>query len=96
MHLISRSLLKKDNLIDIQELKKPDNMETRGMMRAYLGTIPDYSSSNTVGVLLSGVSKGGPADKAGVQASDIIIGLGIKKIENKPSSPITTLGKLCD
>jgi len=82
MHLIARSLLQEDTLIDIQSLKKPDSMETRGMMRAYLGTIPDYSSSNTVGVLLSGVSKGGPADKAGVQAGDIIIGLGIKKIEN--------------
>lgn len=52
-----------------------------GRLRAYLGTIPDYAEE-VRGVLLSGVSKGGPADKAGVQSRDVIIELAGKKIEN--------------
>ncbi len=80
--LISRSLMQREALIPYQSMKKPDSLKKRGMMRAYLGTIPDYSSGDTKGVLLSGVSKSGPADKAGVKGGDIIIGLGGKKIEN--------------
>ena len=51
-------------------------------MRAYLGTIPDYSQGDTKGVKLSGVSPIGPAAKAGVKAGDIIIKLGGKEITN--------------
>jgi predicted metalloprotease with PDZ domain len=82
MHLISRSLMQREDLIAYQSMKRPENMEKRGMMRAYLGTIPDYSGGDTKGVLLSGVAKGGPAEKAGVKDGDTIIGLGGKKIEN--------------
>lgn len=82
IHLISRSLIQREDLIAYQSMKRPENMEKRGMMRAYLGTIPDYAGGDTKGVLLSGVAKGGPAEKAGVKGGDIIIGLGGKKIEN--------------
>ena len=37
---------------------------SRDTLRAYLGTIPDYTTEGT-GVKLSGVRAGGPADKAG-------------------------------
>ena len=50
-------------------------------MRAYLGTIPDYAEE-VKGVLLSGASKDGPADKAGVKSRDVIVELAGKKIEN--------------
>ena len=33
-------------------------------------------------MLLSGVAKGGPAEKAGLRGGDVIIGLAGKKIEN--------------
>jgi len=52
-----------------------------GRLRAYLGTIPDYAEE-VKGVLLSGVSKGGPADAAGVKSRDIIVELAGKQIEN--------------
>ncbi len=52
-----------------------------GRLRAYLGTIPDYAEE-VKGVMLSGVSKDGPADKAGVTARDVIVELAGKKIEN--------------
>ena len=54
---------------------------SRGVMRAYLGTIPDYGS-DVKGVLLSDVTKGAPSDKAGVRGGDIIVELAGKKIEN--------------
>lgn len=54
---------------------------TGGRLRAYLGTIPDYAEEVT-GVLLSGVSKDSPSNKAGVKSRDIIVELAGKKIEN--------------
>ena len=45
---------------------------------AYLGTIPDYTAMQgaTGGVKLSGARPGSPAEKAGVQAGDVLVGLG--------------------
>ncbi|MFQ5422212.1 MAG: M28 family peptidase, partial [Anaerolineae bacterium] len=54
----------------------------REVMRAYLGTIPDYVGEGDGGVKLSGVRAGGPADKAGLQGGDIIIEFGGQNITN--------------
>lgn len=54
---------------------------SRDSMRAYLGTIPDYATE-VKGVKLSGVSGGGPADKAGLQGGDIIVEFAGNKITN--------------
>jgi Tol biopolymer transport system component len=62
----------------VQSVKE---MSTGGRLRAYLGTIPDYAEE-VKGVLLSGASKDGPADKAGVKSRDVIVELAGKKIEN--------------
>jgi hypothetical protein len=52
-----------------------------GGFRVFLGTIPDYSEE-VKGVKLTGVREGSPAEKAGIQAGDIIVEFGGKKIEN--------------
>ena len=62
------------------ERNKPEE-GSRGTLRAYLGTIPDYTTED-VGVKLSGVIAGGPADKAGLKGGDVIIEFGTKKIGN--------------
>ncbi len=54
----------------------------RETLRAYLGTIPDYATEGIVGVKLSGVREGGPADKAGLKAGDVLIEFGGQKIAN--------------
>ncbi|MDE0468424.1 MAG: M28 family peptidase [Candidatus Poribacteria bacterium] len=54
---------------------------SRDTLRAYLGTIPDYTTEGT-GVKLSGVRAGGPADKAGLQGGDIIVQFGGQEITN--------------
>lgn len=65
--------------------KKPSGPAPRGGDRgygAYLGTIPDYSAMQGAqgGVKLSGARPGSPAEQAGVQAEDVLVGLGESKI----------------
>jgi Tol biopolymer transport system component len=50
-------------------------------LRAYLGTIPDYTEE-VKGVKLTGVREGGPAQLAGIQGGDVIVEFGGKTIEN--------------
>ena len=54
---------------------------SRDTLRAYLGTIPDYTTEGT-GVKISGVRAGGPADKAGLKSGDIIVEFGGQQIAN--------------
>jgi hypothetical protein len=49
--------------------------------RAWFGSIPDMAGGVT-GVRFSGVSKGSPAEKAGMQAGDVLIRLGDHDIDN--------------
>jgi hypothetical protein len=57
-----------------------EQVASRGF-RVYMGTIPDYVEQ-VEGVKLTGVRDGSPAAKAGIQAGDIIVGFGDKKIKN--------------
>lgn len=54
---------------------------SRETLRAYLGTIPDYTTE-IKGVKISGVRGGSPAEKAGLQGGDVIVELGAQKIAN--------------
>ncbi len=54
---------------------------TMGNIRIYVGTIPDYAYDGK-GMKISGVKEGGPAEKGGMQAGDIIIKFGEKSVEN--------------
>lgn len=49
--------------------------------RPYFGSIPDFAQDQP-GYALMGVTKGSPADKAGIKKGDIIIQLGDNKIGN--------------
>ncbi len=54
---------------------------SRETLRAYLGTIPDYTTE-VKGVKLSGVRGGSPAEKAGLQGGDVLVEFGTQKITN--------------
>ncbi|MFN9853378.1 MAG: M28 family peptidase [Planctomycetota bacterium] len=82
MGLITRSVASSETIPEFTEQKAPENQGARAAMTAYLGSIPDYAQGDIQGVLLSGVSKDGPAAKAGVQAKDIVIELAGRKVEN--------------
>ncbi len=80
--LMTQELLKPDTKITYQKVEMSANKKAsmRGF-KVFLGTIPDYGS-DVEGVKLSGVRSNGPADKAGVQADDIIVFLAGKEIKN--------------
>ncbi len=82
MGLLARALVTRDEAPDYNEMEKPENMGRSAVLRAYLGTIPDYTGEGIVGTKLGGVTKDAPADKAGLKAGDIIIELAGTKIEN--------------
>lgn len=82
MGLITRSIATTETVPEFTEQKVPENQGARAAMTAYLGSIPDYAQGDIQGVLLSGVSKDGPAAKAGVLAKDIVIELAGRKVEN--------------
>jgi hypothetical protein len=68
--------------------ERPHYLETKqpasgggGGDRPYFGSIPDFSQDQP-GYALTGVTKDGPAEKAGLKAGDIIVRLGESKIGN--------------
>ncbi len=79
---LTRSLASTEQAPDYIRIEKPRHLGSRGRLRAYLGTIPDYAQGNVTGVKLSGVATGGPADQAGVQAGDVVRELAGKAVEN--------------
>lgn len=82
MGLIARSIASSHELPPYEAMEAPRNEGSRGGLRAYLGTIPDYAQGDIVGVKLSGVSPVGPAAKAGIKAGDIIIKLAGQEVKN--------------
>ncbi|MGI9244967.1 MAG: M28 family peptidase, partial [Verrucomicrobiales bacterium] len=82
MALVMRGLLTSDEMPEFTQVTRPENQGQRAGLRAYLGTIPDYAQGGVVGVKLSGVSKGAPADKAGIKAGDVIKSVAGKEVKN--------------
>lgn len=82
MGLIARGVATSPAAPDYVVMEAPKNQNSRGGMRAYLGTIPDYAQGDIKGVKLSGVSPIGPAGKSGVKGGDVIIKLGSKDVLN--------------
>lgn len=80
--LIARAVATAETNPDFVAMEAPKSQGTRGGLRAYLGTIPDYAQGDVKGVKLSGVSPIGPAGKAGVKGGDIIIRLAGKEVLN--------------
>lgn len=54
---------------------------SRASLRAFTGTIPDYTTE-AEGLRLSGVIEGGPADEVGLQEGDVIVEFAGHKITN--------------
>jgi len=82
MAALTRSLATRTDTPDYVAMTQPPTTVGRVNLRAYLGTIPDYTQSEVSGVKLTGVAKGGPAEQAGVQTGDIIIELAGRRVEN--------------
>jgi aminopeptidase YwaD len=59
----------------------PSGGGDRRSFRVTLGIIPDYAEE-TVGLKISGIRPGGPAEKAGLHAGDVIVKMSGKKVMN--------------
>jgi hypothetical protein len=80
--LLTRSLAMREEAPDYIAQAKPKTGASRANLRAYLGTIPDYTETQIRGVLVNGVAKGGPAETGGMRAGDIIVRVAGKAVEN--------------
>jgi aminopeptidase YwaD len=59
-------------------------MGTSARFSVTLGIMPDYAFSGA-GVRVDAVSSGRPAEKAGIQAGDVIVSLGERKVTSVES-----------
>jgi hypothetical protein len=74
-------LAKADTKPQYVEVQGDKEQMGSGGDRPYFGSIPDFAQSEP-GYALSGVTKGGPAERGGLQAGDNIIQFGDSKIGN--------------
>ena len=80
--LVVSELMKPDQVLTYKEVQIKRTQGSKGAMSVSLGTIPAYAGSDEPGVQIQGVRPGGPADQAGLQADDIIVGLNGKEVNN--------------
>ena len=82
-HGLVRDLVENER-IDFSRVERSQGQEgsgSRETLRAYIGSIPDYAT-DVVGVKLSGVRAGSPAEKAGLRGGDVIVEFGSQKVKN--------------
>ncbi len=77
---ITTAVANSDSLPVFTKVESSERQAARGF-NVYVGTIPDYAA-DVEGMKLSGVRAGGPADRAGLQAGDIIIRFGKINVKN--------------
>lgn len=71
---VVRAIADRDARLTPVRVTRPAPIATTGRPRdTYLGSIPDMSASETLGVRLTGVRGGSPADQAGLKAGDVIV-----------------------
>ena len=80
--LLTAAVASREDAPEYVAQEKPGTGASRANLRAYLGTIPDYAGNAADGVLLDGVAKGGPAERGGLRAGDVIVAVAGRRIEN--------------
>lgn len=64
-----------DAKLTFQEAGPRERSTSRRGFRVTLGIMPDFTDSSNNGLLVGGVTKGGPADGAGIKKGDVITGI---------------------
>jgi hypothetical protein len=78
--VIEGLVTRKNSLAYSEVTAKPGTSSRK--LRIYLGTIPNYADDAGKGLLLSGVQKGGPGEKAGLQPGDRVVEMAGHRVEN--------------
>ena len=79
--LIGRNVANRGAPIVFVQVERVAQQGDRASLRAFTGTIPDYTS-DVEGLRLSGVIEGGPAATAGLQEGDVIVEFAGQSITN--------------
>lgn len=80
--LIIKEVMKPDQSLTYNKVAMKPQGANKSSASVSLGTIPAYAGSDEPGVQIQGTRPGGPAQKAGLQQDDIIIGLDGKEVNN--------------
>ncbi len=80
--LLIKEIMKPEQSLSYEEVKVNRQKSSKGASSVSLGTIPAYAGSDEPGVQIQGVRPGGPAEKAGLMADDIIVSLNGKEVSN--------------
>lgn len=80
--LVARSVAGDAANPEYVKVARPAPQRGRRVSNVFLGTIPDYAQEGRAGVAISGVVKDSPAEDAGLQTGDAIIGLGGEDLAN--------------
>ena len=79
--LIARNVANRDAALEFVRVEQVATQGQRASLRAFTGTIPDYTSA-VDGLRLSGVIEGGPAAVAGLREGDVIVEFAGQSITN--------------
>ena len=79
--LIARNVANRDAALEFVHVEQVATQGQRASLRAFTGTIPDYTSA-VEGLRLSGVIAGGPAAVAGLREGDVIVEFAGQSITN--------------
>ncbi|MDO8897863.1 MAG: PDZ domain-containing protein, partial [Bacteroidales bacterium] len=72
---ITLELINRDKRLTFSEAGPKERTTARRGFKVTLGIMPDFTSSGTDGLGVGGVTKGGPADIAGMKKGDKITGI---------------------
>ena len=78
---VAVDLLARPDAPDFIRVREVQQRSGGATMRIFTGTIPDYSQ-DAEGLAISGVVGGGPAEEAGLEGGDVIVGLAGRTVAN--------------
>ncbi len=79
---LGRVVAENHEVPDFLASAEPQRLGERAGLRATLGTIPSYSEGDVSGLPISGVTRGGPAESAGLRGGDRVVEVAGGRIEN--------------
>lgn len=80
------------NFVSLPQRRPGEDAEERRGYGTYLGTVPDFASTEA-GVRLASVHEGSPAARAGMREGDVVIQLAEVKVENLEDLAFALRGK---
>ena len=81
-HKVARSIANRPTHLTFVKTAAPARSMSRQGSQTYLGSVPDMSATDVVGLRLMGVRPDSPADKGGLKTGDVIVEFGGKVVKD--------------